>query len=421
VLQLVIDELEPLTTVSDPLAEILRQLSAHVGLDSVLLQARKDDVWRVLARLGGSAQGGGALSVPGDVLERLETGLVFLSESERHANWLAPLLGNGEAASVLLLPVTSVSHGSGVLVGISSTAAGAEQARLRAPLLRRCLSLASTRADALVLEARRNPREPTSEELAEEKTKDLAYRTESLRQQDAALLQAQKLEAISQLASAVAHDFNNVLGTIVGTSDLLLMDPVADPQMKDGLELVRDAGLRATELTRRLLVFSRKRALERQLLDLGQVIEDFAPRLRRLLGPEHPLRLELSPGVPLVHAERSQLEQVLLNLVLNSMDALPDGGTVRVALDQLQGSPAGNGPSGHWVRLLVQDDGVGISASDLPRVFEPFFTTKDPKCHVGLGLSTVWGIMKHHEGHVSARSENGHGCSVVVLLPPAVT
>jgi signal transduction histidine kinase len=420
VLERLIDELNSISRAEELVPEVLRLLAGHVGLDAALLQSRRDGQWRVLGRIGGSSQGGASLAIPSEFVERVESGQSVLGDTERTASWLSPLVGHGAmAAGAILVAFPSLFHGDGILVGVSATAAGAERASERLHLLRRCLAISAARVDALSMSAELTRRGGAVDDLVAERAREVARKLEIFRQADANLLQAQKLEAISQLAGSVAHDFNNVLGTIVGTSDLLLMEPITDPQLKEGLELVRDAGLRATELTRRLLTFTRKRALQRQVLDLGQIVEELAPTIQRLLGERIALRLSLSPGTPLVRAERSQFEQVLLNLTLNAGDALPNGGTVTLSLDKLEGTPSGVGPSGNWVRLVVSDDGTGIAPAQLPRVFEPFFTTKDPAIHAGLGLSTVWGIMKHHEGHVSARADEGHGSSFIILLPPA--
>ena len=241
----------------------------------------------------------------------------------------------------------------------------------------------------------------------------------SLEQQ---FLQAQKMEAIGRLAGGVAHDFNNLLTAILGYSDLLLSQMPARDPMREDLEEIRKAGERAAGLTRQLLAFSRQQMLEPRVLDLNGIVSNIERMLRRVIGEDVALVTRLGPDIDLVRADPGQLEQVILNLAVNSRDAMPGGGTITIETRKvLLDSPLDFGrfviPVGRYVVLEVRDTGSGMDAETQARIFEPFFTTKEKGKGTGLGLATAYGIVKQSGGYIACESEPGRGARFQVYLP----
>jgi two-component system cell cycle sensor histidine kinase/response regulator CckA len=236
------------------------------------------------------------------------------------------------------------------------------------------------------------------------------------------LRQSQRLEAVGSLAGGIAHDFNNLLTVILGQSELLLGRLGAgDPSLKR-VEEIRKAGERAASLTRQLLAFSRKQVLIPEVLDLGAVVADLASMLRRLIGEDIVLTTVARAGAGAVKADRGQVEQVIVNLVVNARDAMPEGGTISVEVADVDvdaAHAAGHPPteSGRFVMLAVRDTGVGMDAAVRAHIFEPFFTTKEKGKGTGLGLATVYGIVKQSGGYVSLDTEPGAGATFKVYLP----
>ncbi|MBI5623967.1 MAG: response regulator [Elusimicrobia bacterium] len=239
------------------------------------------------------------------------------------------------------------------------------------------------------------------------------------------LLQLQKMEAVGLLAGGIAHDFNNVLATIVGYNYFMLegLDP-ASPLRAYGLE-VRRASELAASLTRQLLAVSRKQVVQPRVIDVNMVLTGLGRMLRRLLGANVDLVLEMQPSLWPVKMDCGQLEQVLLNLLVNARDAMPDGGKLVMATRQLTVG-AGNAPDPHapkqpgrYVQLEVRDTGVGMDEGTLSRVFEPFFTTKEPGRGTGLGLTTVMSIVAQYQGHIAVESRPGRGTCFRIYLPAA--
>ena len=221
------------------------------------------------------------------------------------------------------------------------------------------------------------------------------------------LQHAQKLEAVGRLAGGVAHDFNNLLTAIDGYSDLALNQLAPGHPVRDDIDEVRRAAQRASELTRQLLAFSRRQVLAPCVVELNDVVRDAERMLRRLMGAEVELATALADVPALVRADPGQLEQVITNLVLNARDAMPDGGTVRIATDV----------DDDTVRLSVRDDGVGMDEDTQRLLFEPFFTTKEPGKGTGLGLAMVHGIVTQSGGAITVESAPGQGARFEISFP----
>ena len=236
------------------------------------------------------------------------------------------------------------------------------------------------------------------------------------------LLQAQKMEAIGQLAGGVAHDFNNILTAIIGYSDVLTQQIPEDSSYRSKLMQINRAAARAAHLTRQLLAFSRKQILDLRPLNLNEVLANFEKMLRPLIGENIEVVTLLNPSAGTVQGDATQIEQILLNLAINSRDAMPTGGkltveTANVYLDKSYARTHSEVRPGPYVMLAVSDTGQGIDRLVLPRVFDPFFTTKGKDKGTGLGLSTVYGIVKQHQGHITVYSEPGRGTTFKVYLP----
>ncbi len=237
------------------------------------------------------------------------------------------------------------------------------------------------------------------------------------------LQQSDRMNAVGQLAAGVAHDFNNILTIITGHTGLLLANPNLPPQFRPELGRVEGAAVRAANLTRQLLTFSRKQAMFPQPLHLAKVIENTTAMLGRLLGANVKLTVRVSDQVPPVEADPAMIEQVLTNLVLNARDAIIGAGSITVTLDAtaISKETASLNPDarpGLAVCLAVCDTGTGIPAEQLPRIFEPFFTTKPTGRGTGLGLSVVHGIIQKHNGWITVESTPGQGSCFSVFLPP---
>jgi two-component system, cell cycle sensor histidine kinase and response regulator CckA len=237
----------------------------------------------------------------------------------------------------------------------------------------------------------------------------------SLRQSETELRSAQKLAAIGKLAGGVAHDFNNLLAVIVSYTEILGRRVAQDGQALDDIEQVRRACARAIDLARQLLIFSRQQLVDPPVLDVSDVVEETERMLRPVLGSR--VELVLRPARPLgrVKIDRGSLEQVIMNLVVNARDAMPNGGKVIVATAAVLLAD-GRG-HGDYAVLAVSDQGIGMDAATRARVFEPFFTTKGPGKGTGLGLATVRGIVEQAGGFVEVRSEPGEGATFEVFLP----
>jgi two-component system cell cycle sensor histidine kinase/response regulator CckA len=239
------------------------------------------------------------------------------------------------------------------------------------------------------------------------------------------LHQAQKFEAIGQLAGGIAHDFNNVIGAIMGWAELGGEQASADGRLTEYFKKIRAQTMRAAGLTRQLLTFARRQILEPQNLQVNSIITDVLSLLEKVIGKDVEIITSLAPDLAPVRADPSQIEQILMNLCLNARDAMPGGGrltihtrSLELSEESFQTAP-GLSP-GAYIELVVSDNGTGMDAATREHIFEPFFTTKEPGKGTGLGLATVFGIVKQHDGHVSVQSEVGRGTTFRICLPAAV-
>jgi two-component system cell cycle sensor histidine kinase/response regulator CckA len=234
--------------------------------------------------------------------------------------------------------------------------------------------------------------------------------------------QQTKMESIGQLAGGVAHDFNNILTAIIGYCDLMLLRHQPGDSDYDDIQQIKNNSNRAASLTRQLLAFSRQQTLRPQILQLANVVADVSSLLKRLLGETVRLEVHHGRGVGAVRADPGQLEQVIINLGVNARDAMPKGGVVHIstaAVTQGEVSAMGNEflPVGDYVKLSVEDSGMGIPKENMSKIFEPFFTTKETGKGTGLGLSTVYGIVKQSGGFIFATSKPGQGTRIDIFLP----
>jgi PAS domain S-box-containing protein len=237
---------------------------------------------------------------------------------------------------------------------------------------------------------------------------------------------AQKMEAVGRLAGGVAHDFNNLLTVIIAHAEFLRRSERSTDDWREDVNQIADAAFHASGLTRQLLAFGRQQLLQPRAISLNEVVENLTPLLRRSLGEDVRLELELDPSLPRVHADPGQLDQVIVNLVSNARDAMPRGGSL--TLSTHFAAPAsevmagiGESTSDVQVALSVRDTGVGIDPAIEPRIFEPFFTTKEQSRGTGLGLSTVYGIIRQSNGTVAVQSAVGAGTTVTITLPVSET
>jgi CheY-like chemotaxis protein len=231
------------------------------------------------------------------------------------------------------------------------------------------------------------------------------------------------MEAVGTLAGGIAHDFNNILTTIIGGTDLILSlideDDPAYPTVYD----IHRTGIKASRLTRQLLAFSRKQVFEAHVVDVNEVIEELQPLLKRLLREDIELALHFGPGEKKIKADPTQLEMMLINLSINAVDAMPDGGkliieTQLVEIEDRLVKPHFILEPGNYVQISVSDTGTGMDEGIVDKIFDPFFTTKERGKGTGLGLAVVYGIVKQHGGYIYVYSEPGEGSSFKLLFPP---
>jgi signal transduction histidine kinase/CheY-like chemotaxis protein len=245
---------------------------------------------------------------------------------------------------------------------------------------------------------------------------------ESLRKSEEQLRQAQKLESIGRLSGGIAHDFNNLLTTIIGYSDLISMEEDLNDTTKEGIREIKNSAERAAKLTQQLLAFSRKQVLQPQVIELNRLITNLGRMLKRLIGEDINLTTKLDSKLGHIKADPGQVEQVIMNLVVNARDAMPEGGALTIEtqglyLDESYHQQHPEVTPGDYVLLAVSDTGHGMDEETQAQVFEPFFTTKGVGKGTGLGLSTVYGIVKQSGGFIYVYSEPEHGTTFKIYLP----
>jgi len=236
------------------------------------------------------------------------------------------------------------------------------------------------------------------------------------------LRQSQKMDAIGQLAGGVAHDFNNILGAMMIQAEMAAMVDNTPSEVREALHEIRAATEKAANLTRQLLLFSRRQVMQPRDLDLNEIVTSLVKMLQRIIGEDVRLQLELHPAPLIIHADAGMLDQVLMNLVVNARDAMSNGGrlvieTSEKTVDEDLARLNPDAVPGRYVGLSINDTGCGIPPEILPRIFEPFFTTKEPGKGTGLGLATVYGIVKQHKGWLKVYSEPGRGTNFQIFLP----
>jgi PAS domain S-box-containing protein len=239
---------------------------------------------------------------------------------------------------------------------------------------------------------------------------------------EAQLRQSLKMEAVGKLAGGIAHDFNNLLGVVIGYSELVSSGLPADSVLHKRVDAIKEASQRAAALTAQLLAFSRKATLQPRIVNLNSVVEETEKLLRPLLGENIDCSVVLDPELGQVKADAGQISQVIMNLAVNARDAMPNGGlltleTANVDLDEAYASTHVGVRAGRYIMLAVSDTGAGMDAATRAQIFDPFFTTKEMGRGTGLGLSTVDGIVRQSDGHISVNSEPGHGTAFKVYLP----
>ena len=255
-----------------------------------------------------------------------------------------------------------------------------------------------------------------------ERTQQLQAEVAERKRVEDQLLQAQKMEAVGQLAGGVAHDFNNILAAMILQLDLLREEPGLTPALREEIKEVEKGAHRAAELTRQLLLFSRRQIMQMKPLDLNEVLADLLKMLRRLLGEHIDITIHGDAAPLWVDADQGMMQQVVMNLCVNARDAMPQGGRLTLGTRALEIQPAEvltntEARPGRFVCLTVADTGCGMDAQTLPHIFEPFFTTKEIGKGTGMGLATVYGIVKQHQGWVEVESATNVGTAFRIYLP----
>ncbi len=285
--------------------------------------------------------------------------------------------------------------------------------------------LQQTRRQVFELEERVDQRTAQLQETNRRLETEIAERKQAefaLRESQHMVLRQERLAAVGQLSAGVAHDFNNIMTVIHGHASLLLLGKKVLIAAHEPLREIEKAAMRAAKLTQQLLAFSRKQAMQPRPVNLGEIAGGMAAMLERAIGEHIRLRVTAMPNSPAVHADVSMIEQVLMNLAVNARDAMPDGGTLSISVETVSigVEEAARHPDacvGNFVCLGVRDTGLGMDEQTLAHIFEPFFTTKDVGKGTGLGLATVYGIVRQHQGWIEVQSQPGQGTTFKVFFP----
>jgi PAS domain S-box-containing protein len=256
-------------------------------------------------------------------------------------------------------------------------------------------------------------------------TRDITARRQAEQEREtmyAQLLQSQKMEAVGVLAGGVAHDFNNLLMTIQGYVDLVLLKTGEDDIAYGQLKHVHNASVKAAQLTRQLLLFSRKQPMEQSLINMNQTVEGMLKMLRRLLSEDITVTTRFEPGIWSAEADAGTIEQVIMNLVVNARDAMPQGGAITITtgnsvISEPDAALIPGARPGKFIKLSVADTGVGMDTETMSHIFEPFFSTKEARSGTGLGLSVVYGIVAQHRGWIQVESRPGEGAAFSIFIP----
>lgn len=338
------------------------------------------------------------------------------SRGERLDHYETVRVGKDGKRIHISLSVSPIRDTTGKLTGASVVARDITEQQLAKEALQRAHDQ---------LEVRVKERTAQLTQAVESLEKEIAERKEAqeaLEKTEEQLRQSQKLEAVGRLAGGIAHDFNNLLTVIIGYSDLISKNGELNSLVADRIVEINKAAVRASALTRQLLAFSRKQVLKPQILDLNELVEGLGKMLARLIGEDVQIITSLDANLGKVSADPGQIEQILVNLVVNARDAMPDGGqitikTANTELDQAYSDMHMAVKPGSYVMLAVSDSGMGMAAATRERIFEPFFTTKEVGKGTGLGLSMVYGIVKQSGGNIWVYSEPGQGTTFKIYLP----
>ncbi|MGH7314407.1 MAG: GAF domain-containing protein, partial [Candidatus Rokuibacteriota bacterium] len=344
------------------------------------------------------------------VVEAIRSHEPVAVEDAREDTWIPAAVAHDlDIASMLITPMVSGSR----LMGTMAVDTAGQRTTFSDKQITLARSIAAHAAGAI--ERARLHAE------TERRHREADASAEALRRSEEHLRQMQKMEAIGRLAGGIAHDFNNLLTVITGRSQLLLRRlRDADPVRQD-IALVQKTAERAGALTRQLLAFSRKQVLQPRVVDINAIVQGLAQMLQRLLGEDVELTIRPTADGARVKADPGQLEQVIVNLAVNARDAMPGGGRLVIAIDGVELDEAaarqhGGAPGAH-VELAVSDSGIGMDVDTQARIFEPFFTTKAAGRGTGLGLATVYGIVKQHQGAIAVESGLGRGTTFRIYLP----
>jgi len=397
---------------------VLQQLKNLIGFDDafVLRQQKDTDMMTVVAStspvfLKTKWQAG---SVFNKVLSGITHNFGNVNECPEWLNQGPEVLGN--VSSALHAPFHTRSEYA-MCVCVSRRLNFFNKSHLK--ILQRFSPLAGQILYNLEISERKEEEQVSRIKKAYEKLKK---ETEQRKQAQDSLIQAQKMEIVGRLAGGVAHDFNNILTTILGYSQIMAMKLDEKNPMRSMIDDIHEAAERAAGLTKQLLAFSRKQVMEMKVISLNTVVENISRMLRRLIGEDIELELRLAGEEDNVKADPGQIEQVIMNLVINARDAMPEGGrltieTGRVELDKHYAATHNDVVAGMYAVLTVTDTGRGMSPEVQKKIFEPFFTTKKREKGTGLGLATVYGVVRQHNGHIYVYSELGRGTTFKIYLP----